>query len=110
MLRPMTILGTVRRPNGLALSVCNAMGSTKLELVAHVPGSGQYKFEFVPPFRSPPAVTVNHVWSTNSDDWAGSPSDRAAIEFITSQFVGIVTSNDRGTLVDRFFSMTVIGE
>jgi hypothetical protein len=86
------------------------MGTTKIELVAHVPGSGQYKFAFVPAFRSVPAVTVNHVWSTNSDDWAGSPNDRAAIEFITNQYVGIVTSNDRGTLVDRFFSMTIIGE
>lgn len=85
------------------------MGATKLELVAHVPGSGQYKFEFVPPFRSVPAVTVNHVWSTNEDDWAGSPSDRAAIEFITNRYVGVVTANDRGTLVDRCFSLTVIG-
>lgn len=106
----MTILGTVRRPNGHALSVFNAMGTTKIELVAHVPGSGQYKFAFVPPFRSVPAVTVNHVWSTSSDDWAGSPADRAAIEFVTTDSVGVVTANDRGTLVDRFFSLTVIGE
>src|SRR6202000_224274 len=53
----MTILGTVRRPNGTALNTENAMGTAKLELVGHVPGSGQYKFEFVPPFRSIPAVT-----------------------------------------------------
>ncbi|HEY2747521.1 MAG TPA: hypothetical protein VGL86_23015 [Polyangia bacterium] len=106
----MTILGTVRRPNGSALSVFNAMGATKLELVGHVPGSGQYKFEFVPAFRSVPAVTVNHLWSVNDDDWAGSPADRCAVEFVTNRYVGIVTANDRGTLVDRFFSMTVIGE
>ena len=106
----MTILGTVRRPNGTAISVSQAMGSTKVELVSHVPGSGQYKLEFVPPFRSVPAVTVNHVWSMNADDWAGSPGDRATIEFITPQFVGIVTSNDRGTLVDRYFALTVIGD
>jgi len=105
----MTILGTVRRPNGTALSVHRAMGETDLELVLHVPGSGQYKFEFVPPFASAPSVTVNHVWSTTSDDWGGSPRDRATVEFITHQFVGIVTSNDRGTLVDRFFAMSVIG-
>jgi hypothetical protein len=86
------------------------MGTTKLELVSHVPGSGQYKFELVPPFRGVPAVTVNHVWSVTGDDWGGSPGDRATIEFITNQFVGIVTSNDRGTLVDRFFSMTIIGD
>ncbi|MGZ3405473.1 MAG: hypothetical protein ACXVAN_03450 [Polyangia bacterium] len=106
----MTILGTVRRPNGESLSTTNAIGTRELKLVAHVPGSGQYKFEFVPPFRSVPAVTLSHVWSVSSDDWAGSPGDRAAIEFITSQFVGVVTANDRGTLVDRFFAMTVIGE
>lgn len=106
----MTIVGTVRRPNGTALSVNNAMGATKIELVAHVPGSGQYKFAFVPAFRSVPAVTVNHVWSTNGDDWAGSAGDRAVIEFITHESVGIVTANDRGTLVDRFFSMIVVGE
>ena len=105
----MTILGTVRRPNGTAVSTSNAMGDTRLELVGHVPGSGQYKFEFVPPFTAVPAVTVNHVWSTTNEDWGGSPGDRAAIEFITHQFVGIATSNDRGTLVDRFFSMIVIG-
>jgi len=105
----MTVLGTVRRPNGTSLSMHNAMGTTQLELVAHVPGSGQYKFEFVPPFRSVPAVTVSHVWSTSDDDWGGSPGDRAAIEFVTNQFVGIVTANDRGTLVDRFFAITVIG-
>ena len=106
----MTILGTVRRPNGSALSVSSAMGATTLELVGHVPGSGQYKFEFVPPFHNVPAVTVSHVWSMNGDDWAGSPGDHAAIEFITHQYVGIVTTNDRGTLVDRFFALTIIGE
>jgi hypothetical protein len=105
----MTVIGTVRRPNGTALSTCNAMGTTQLDLVAHVPGSGQYKFEFVPPFRAVPAVTVNHVWSTTNDDWGGSTGDRAAIEFVTNQFVGITTANDRGTLVDRFFSITIIG-
>ena len=105
----MTILGTVRRANGSAMSLSVAMGTTQLELVSHVPGSGQYKFEFVPPFHSVPAVTVNLVWCLNADDWAGSPGDRATIEFITNRFVGIVTSNDRGTLVDRFFAMTVIG-
>ncbi len=105
----MTILGTVRRPNGTALSTTNAMGETRIELVAHVPGSGQYKLEFVPPFAAVPAVTVNHVWSTTSDDWGGSTGDRATIEFITPQFVGVATSNDRGTLVDRFFSLTIIG-
>jgi hypothetical protein len=110
MLAAMTILGTVRRPNGEALSVSSAMGATKIELVAHVPGSGQYKFAFVPAFHSVPAVTVSHVWSTNNDDWAGSTGDHAAIEFITSQFVGIATSNDRNTLVDRFFALTIIGE
>ena len=106
----MTILGTVRRPNGSSLTTTNAMGTTELQLVSHVPGSGQYKFEFVPPFRSLPAVTVSHVWSMNSDDWAGSVGDRAAIEFITGQFLGIVTANDRGTLVDRFFALTIIGD
>jgi hypothetical protein len=105
----MTIIGTVRRPNGSSLSMFTPMGDTQLNLVAHVPGSGQYKFEFVPPFRAVPAVTANHVWSMNNDDWAGSPGDRATIEFITNQYIGIVTSNDRGTLVDRFFSITVIG-
>ena len=105
----MTIIGTVRRPNGTSLSMCSPMGTTQLDLVAHVPGSGQYKFEFVPPFRSVPAVTVNHLWSTSDDDWGGSPGDRAAVEFVTNQFVGIVTANDRGTLVDRFFSITIIG-
>ena len=64
----MTILGTVRRPNGTAISTTNAMGQTELQLVAHVPGSGQYKLEFVPPFAAVPAVTVNHVWSTTDDD------------------------------------------
>jgi hypothetical protein len=106
----MTIIGTVRRPNGGSLSDSNAMGTRELKLVAHVPGSGQYKFEFVPPFHAVPAVTVSHVWSMNGDDWAGSPGDRAAIEFITNQFLGIVTANDRGTLVDRFFALTIIGD
>jgi len=106
----MTIIGTVRRPNGAALSTTQAMGTTELKLVAHVPGSGQYKFEFVPPFRSIPAVTASHVWSTSGDDWAGSPGDRAAIVFVTNQFLGIVTANDRGTLVDRYFSITIIGD
>lgn len=106
----MTILGTVRRPNGVSLSTTNAMGTTELKLVGHVPGSGQYKFEFVPPFRAVPAVTVSHVWSMNGDDWAGSVGDHAAIEFITSQHLGIVTANDRGTLVDRYFALTIIGD
>lgn len=104
----MTIIGTVRRPNGTSLST-HADGAHELELVAHVPGSGQYKFAFVPPFATVPAVTVNHVWSTATDDWGGSTGDRAAIEFVTPHFIGIVTSNDRGTLVDRFFSLTIIG-
>jgi hypothetical protein len=106
----MTIIGTVRRPNGATLSTTTAMGTTELKLVHHVPGSGQYKFEFVPPFHSVPAVTVSHVWSMNSDDWAGSVGDRAAIEFITPHFLGIVTANDRATLVDRYFALTIIGD
>ncbi len=104
----MTIIGTVVRPNGTSVSSFST-GETRLELVSHVPGSGQYKLAFVPPLSAVPAVTVNHVWSTTADDWGGSAGDRAAIEFITHQYVGVVTSNDRGTLVDRFFSLTIIG-
>jgi hypothetical protein len=106
----MTIIGAVWRPNGASLSITRPMGTTELKLVSHTPGSGQYKLEFVPPFRSVPAVTASHVWSVHADDWAGSPGDRAVIEFVTNQFVGIVTANDRGTLVDRYFSITVIGD